>query len=72
MKFGRRQWPSPNTRSATGTPRAPMSIRRARAAFWFGSAVFALPPFHGHQCSASAWPSSVPSPVIATPSSSNA
>ena len=35
---------------------------RARASGSCGPVVF----FHGHQCVASAWPSSVPSPVMAT------
>ncbi len=68
MKLGRRYDPSPNTRSATGTPRSPMSNSRARAAAWFGwpsrQPCSAL-PFHGHQISSVAPPSSVPSPVIA-------
>ena len=65
MKFGRSLEPSPNTRSATGTPRAPISMSLARAAICVASGGTAFDPFQGHQCSSLAWPSRVPFPVIA-------
>ena len=68
MKLGRKSPRSPNMRSRHGNPRAPTSRRAARRALDADPAV----AFHGHQCSASAWPSSVPVPVIAMSDCSNA
>jgi len=49
-----------------------MSINRARAAACVASGGSVAPPFHGHQWSGPAWPSSVPLPVTATFFSPNA
>ena len=71
MKFGRRKAPSPITRSATGTPASPSSFSLSRAAFCRTGRpdIFRFQP---HQLSSEAWPSSVPLPVTATFSCSNA
>ena len=73
MKFGRRNDPSPNTRSAhRHAARAHLEEACAgRHLRGFGRQR-SCEPFQGHQCSSLAWPSSVPLPVIAMLRCSNA